>query len=171
MFSRYRHRRLIRTLAIGLIAALAGCAANRPGPVDRITIDSEPQGAQVLVAGKAIGVTPLAVVLDDVFPMHWTGRTEKDKEGFAFYRRLDRLTIKKDGCEPYSAELDTNDLSRDIKVALKCDPNYKPPVTVEPAAPAATLEQRLQRLDALKQKGLISDEEYRTQRQRILGEI
>ena len=168
------HRRTLTMtlLALGVTATLAGCAANRLGPPDRITIDSEPQGAQVLVADKQIGTTPVVVVLNEVFPVRWTARTKKDDEGFAFYRRLDTLTIKQAGCETYSALVDTNDLAQDIKITLKCDPDYKPPVAA-PAQPvqADTIEQRLQRLDTLKQKGLISDEEYRTQRQRVLGEI
>ena len=173
------HNTLTLTLlALAVTASLAGCAANQIGPANRITIDSEPQGAQVLVADKQIGVTPVVVVLDDVFPMHWTSRTKKDDEGFAFYRRLDTLTIKQAGCETYSAQVNTNNLAHDIKIGLKCDPNYKPPVAAAPPssapaqpAEASTLEQRLQRLETLKQKGLISDEEYRTQRQRVLGEI
>lgn len=165
-------------LALAAMTLLPACAANRFGPIDRITIDSEPQGAQVLVADKPVGVTPLAVVLDDVFPMRWTARTDKDTEGFAFYRRLDTLTIKKEGCDPYIAQVDSTDLARDIKINLKCDPNYKPPVAVEPANPAPVqrstadnLEQRLQQLESLKQKGLITNDEYRVQRQRILGGI
>lgn len=175
MLSDYRHTLTMTMLALAVTATLPGCAANPVGTVDRITIDSEPQGAQVFVADKPVGVTPLAVVLNDIFPMHWTARTEKDKEGFAFYRRLDTLTLKKEGCAPYTAQVDTQDLSHDIKVNLKCDPNYKPPqaAPAAPAQPAAadTLEQRLQRLEALKQKGLVSDEEYRVQRKRILGEL
>ena len=167
-------------LALAVTALLPACAANRFGPIDRITIDSEPQGAQVLVANKSVGVTPLAVVLDDVFPLHWTTRTDRDNNGFAFYRRLDTLTIKKEGCDPYIAQVNTDDLAHDIKISLKCDPNYKPPVLVEPAGPgpapvqrtaAESLEQRLQQLESLKQKGLITSDEYRMQRQRILGEI
>ena len=165
-------------LALAVTAMLPACAGTRFGSVDRITIDSEPQGAQVLVANKPVGVTPLAVVLDDVFPVRWTKRTDKDTDGFAFYRRLDTLTIKKDGCDPYTAQVNTDDLSRDIKINLKCDPNYKPPVVAEPTRPAPvqratsdSLEQRLQQLEALKQKGLVTNDEYRAQRQRILGEI
>ena len=151
---------------------LSGCAANTFGPPERITINSDPQGARVYVADKEIGTTPLAVVLDDIFPMRWTSRTDQDKgEGFAFYRRLAILELKKGGCEPYSAQVDTQTLTRDINVSLKCDPNYTPPAITEPAATATSIEQRLQQLDALKQKGLLSDEEYRAQRQRILNQL
>ena len=166
------HRHTLTLLAFALTAILTGCAANSIGPVDSITIDSEPRGAEVLVSDKPIGVTPVVVVLDTVFPMHWTSRTKKDDEGFAFYRRLDTLTIKRAGCDTYSALVDTSDLARDIKISLKCDPNYKPPVaTSAQPAEASTIEQRLQRLETLKQKGLISDDEYRTLRKRVLGEI
>ena len=170
----HKHTLTMTLLALVMTGGLAGCAANPSAPAGRITIDSEPQGAQVFVADKQIGVTPVAVVLDEVFPMRWTSRTKKDDEGFAFYRRLDTLTIKQAGCDTYSALMDTYDLTHDIKISLKCDPNYKPPVAATPPAqpaPADSVEQRLERLETLKQKGLISDEEYRTQRQRILGEI
>ena len=169
----HRPTRIAFWLALAVTAMLPACATHHAGPIDRITIDSEPQGAQVLVAEKPVGVTPLAVVLDDVFPMHWTARTAKDTEGFGFYRRLDTLTIKKEGCEPYTAQVYSVDLAHDIKINLKCDPNYKPPLATKPATPATadSLEQRLQQLESLKQKGLITNDEYRVQRQRILGEI
>lgn len=40
-----------------------------------------------------------------------------------------------------------------------------------PAQPAKTTEQRLQEIQALKDKGLVSDAEYEAQRQKILGSI
>jgi hypothetical protein len=185
MSTHHKHTHAAIIITCALASMLSACAHDQEtGAVERITIDSEPHGANVYVADKPIGVTPLAVVLDDVFPMRWTGRTKKDEEGFAFYRRLAKLTIKKDGCEPYSAQVTGQELTKDINITLKCDPNYKPetpaatttaPVAV-PAAPAAAslpsnVEQRLQNLEGLKQKGLITEEEYRVQRQRILGEL
>ncbi len=44
------------------------------------------------------------------------------------------------------------------------------PGLMPPIAPA-TPEQRLRELDALKTQNLISDEEYETKRQEILGEV
>lgn len=155
-------------------AVFSGCAS-MPGPASKITIDSDPQGAQVIVSGKDIGTTPLPVVLDQVFPMHWTGRVDSDVgPGFAFYRRLETVTIKKDGCEPYTGTLTGDALTHNIKVSLKCDPNYKPaPPSAAPAAAPQneTVEQRLQQLEDLKKKGLITDDEYREQRQRILNQL
>ncbi|MHB8454091.1 MAG: PEGA domain-containing protein [Acidiferrobacterales bacterium] len=166
------------TLAILVgAAALSGCASI-PGPVTRITINSDPQGAEVIVSGRQIGTTPVPVVLDQVFPMHWTSRVASDVgPGFAFYRRLETVTIKKEGCDPYTRDYTGDALLHDVNVRLKCDPNYKqaPPVSAAPgpaSAPAGeTVEQRLQQLEDLKKKGLITDDEYRTQRERILNQL
>ena len=154
------------------VAALSGCAG---GPVERITIDTEPQGADVYASGRHIGVTPLEIVLDDVFPMHWTRRQDDDDVGAAVYRRLGTLTLEKDGCEPYSMRVNTQSLQQNIKAQLKCDPNYKPPVAdkaggKEPAA-AGEIERRLRLLDDLRKKKLVTEEEYREQRRRILQGI
>jgi len=142
---------------------------------EAVLIESVPPGAQVLVSGRDIGVTPLSVELDKAFPRHWTTRVKTDDEGFAFYRRLETLEIKKDGCEIYTQQVVEPDLARDIKITLKCDPNYQPGVVAAPAAvstpapvPAVGIEQRLRTVEDLKAQGLITEDEYRTQRQRIL---
>lgn len=154
-------------------ALLAGCGGNAPLKLrSAVSIASAPPGAQVWVSGREVGVTPLTVQLDQVFPRHWTTRIKSDEEGFAFYRRLETLDIKKDGCEPYTQQVVEADLARDINVTLKCDPNYQPAPVVSPAAstPASGvgIEQRLRTLEDLKTKGLITEDEYRAQRQRIL---
>jgi hypothetical protein len=119
-----------------------------------------------------IGVTPVSVVLDDVFPKHWTSRISEDEESFAIYRRLEVVELKKDGCAPYTTKLVESQMDRDVvKFALKCDPNYKPAPVAPVAQPAGSVEERLRTLDELKRKGLVTDEEYRAQRQRILGGI
>jgi len=45
------------------------------------------------------------------------------------------------------------------------------PQSQHPAQASKTVEQRLQELKALKDKGLVTDEEYAAQRQKILGSI
>ncbi len=165
-------------VAPALLAALLvnGCAAGTfSGPKSSISVDSQPQGANVYAGERALGRTPVTIALDDVFPKRWTSRTEKDEEGFAFYRRLGTLNFRKAGCEPYTLPVDSDVLRDDIKVTLTCDPNYQPPAGGErdarEAAAATAIEERLRRLDELRHKGLLSEEEYRTQRQRILSEL
>ncbi len=169
----------VRTLAARaalciLSVALAGCAGGQIAARDKLVIDSDPQGAQVRVAGKDIGVTPVSVGLDDVFPKHWTSRISEDEQGFAFYRRLEVVELKKNGCEPFTTKLIESEMDTGaVKFALKCDPNYKPapPAPAPVAQPAPGVEERLKTLDELKRKGLITDEEYRAQRERILRGI
>ncbi|MDA8364345.1 MAG: PEGA domain-containing protein [Gammaproteobacteria bacterium] len=165
-------------LALLCAAALSGCAS-LPQPASSITINSDPPGADVIVSGKQIGTTPLPVVLDKVFPRHWTGRIKSDVgPGFAFYRRLETVTIKKVGCKPYTKQYTGHDLRHDFTVTLTCGPQYMPaPQTAAPppaaAAPSgyAAIEQRLQELKNLKKKGLITDQEYQEQQQRILNQL
>lgn len=161
-----------------LLAAvfLTACAAGtHTAPKNIITVDSEPQGVKVHAGENELGRTPVTIVLDDVFPKHWTSRTEKDEEGFAFYRRLGTLSFSRGGCEPYTMLVDSNTLRDDIKVKLTCDPNYQPPAGGEVEAggdeATATIEQRLRRLDDLRHRGLLTEQEYRAQRQRILSNL
>ena len=161
-------------LALASSALLAGCGGNIGLKIrNAVLIESAPPGAQVWVAGREVGVTPLTLELDKNFPRRWTSRVKSDEEGFAFYRRLETMDIKKDGCETYTQQLVEADLARDIKVTLKCDPNYQPPSAAPAAAPAPVpavgIEQRLRTVEDLKAKGLITDDEYRAQRQRILN--
>ena len=156
-------------------AVLAGCGGTAGLKIrDAVLIESVPPGAQVRVSGRDIGVTPLTVELDKAFPRHWNTRIKSDEEGFAFYRRLETLDLTKDGCEPYTRQVVEADLARDIKILLTCDPNYQPAAVVAPAAvPAAgangSMESRLRTLDELKSKGLVTEDEYRAQRQRLLN--
>jgi hypothetical protein len=168
------HRCIIPAL-LGALLLNACAAGGSSGSRSSITIDSQPQGAKVYAGERALGPTPATIVLDDVFPKRWTSRTEKDEEGFAFYRRLGTLSFRKGGCEPYTLPVDSDTLRDDIKVTLTCDPNYQPPAGSENEgrddAPTAAIEQRLRRLDELRQKGLLTEEEYRIQRQRIISEL
>jgi hypothetical protein len=162
-------------LVLAALAFTAGCA--QPGhmlggPPDKISVDSEPQGAHVLASHVDVGATPVTIVVDEVFPKRWTLATERDEDGGLFYRRMGTLAFKKDGCAPYKMQVLSSDLTHDIKVKLNCDPNYKP-VKEETVLDKRddAVDARLERLEGLKKKGLITDEEYRAQRQRILDDL
>ena len=168
-----------------LLLAVVGCGGARKG----ISIDSDPQGADIIADGKNIGKTPKQISQDDVFPPHWHGTS---------YMVKGNLEIQKEGCEGYSMEVNDLVLSKDIKANLKCrqiamQPVNQPasvshqPVTTEaaPAAPvqkapsaaaktstaADEIEKRLAKLKSLRDKGVISAEEYADQRKRILDSL
>lgn len=147
------------------IVYLAACASNR-----LVTIDSSPQGADVIADGKKIGVTPIEIMPDDVFPPRWIGSS---------YMVKGKLELVKQDCEPLSMEVNDNVLSQPVSKDLKCTEQTKAApaaVAAEPGSPAKqatkqNIEERLEQLQRLHDKGLISDQEYQTQRQRILSEL
>ncbi|MDH4192392.1 MAG: PEGA domain-containing protein [Betaproteobacteria bacterium] len=157
-----------RELVCAAVVVLGGCASGGIRVHDKLVIDSEPQGARVYITGREVGVTPATVVIDEAFPKHWTTRVDPDEPGFAYYRRLETVDLKKDGCETVTRKLYGEELQREVvKFTLKCDPDYKP----APARAAGSVEERLRALDELRRKGLVTDQEYGSQRQRILGDL
>jgi hypothetical protein len=149
---------------------VTGCTGPmRQGTPDTIAVQSDPAGAHVMVMGKDLGVTPLTLPVKAVFPASYTPEQE------ALYGRV---TLLKDGCAEYVATVDNRALGRGLKAQLDCAA-----VTSVPAAPAAQAAetpapaaarapaQRLRMLDDVHKEGLISDEEYRQLRQRILDEL
>jgi hypothetical protein len=69
-------------------------------------------------------------------------------------------------------------LSKDVHAKLKCDPNYKAatlqPMGKTPNADATSGDQpgeRLQRIESLRKKGLISEDEYKQLRMRVLEKL
>jgi hypothetical protein len=182
-----------KTLIIGLLASslllLQGCGSGRKG----ITIDSDPQGADILADGKKIGNTPMQIKQDDVFPPHWYGGS---------YMVKGLLEIKKEGCEDVSMKVNDLVLSKDIRKNLTCKqvamqkaPVVEMPVekktvskkpAVQKAAPVAVpakvkakspakassdIENRLTKLKDLRDRGVISAKEYSEQRKRILESL
>jgi hypothetical protein len=188
------NRQQEQILIIGLILSsflfLQGCGTGRNG----ITIDSEPQGADILADGKNIGKTPMHIKQDDVFPPHWHGRN---------YMVKGKLEIQKEDCDGFNMEVNDFVLQKDIKASLKCKPGAvksvsepapapepkkmeakeaKPasaapapvPVKAEPSKPAVMdegIEQRLTKLKSLRDRGVITADEYSAQRKRILDSM
>ncbi len=180
-------------LVIGLILSsflfLQGCSGRKG-----ITIDSEPQGADIVADGKNIGKTPLQIKQDDVFPPRWYGTS---------YMVKGKLEIQRDGCDSFNMDVNDFILSKDIKANLNCRPGATQsmnqpapqsdmpkekgtkavsevpaptPVTAEPASTKPRtadddIEQRLLRLKDLRDRGVITSKEYADQRKRILDSI
>ena len=172
------HSNPLRTLLLVTIWALSitGCSGLgglAPEGQPDITVDSDPSQATVMADGAELGVTPLTFNPSDVFRASFTG----GGDGLLAYRYTGKLIVKKAGCKDSVTEVDDNILSKDMHIKLECDPDYRPPAAPVVSAPKprqvmpASAEERLQRMDALHKKGLISDDEYRQLRQRVLDTL
>jgi hypothetical protein len=154
------------------------------GGAKQIEVRSDPAGAEVLANGRSVGVTPLTLAPANVWD---TGFVSARDYGIN-YQYTGTITLRMPGCKDFTTNVDDYLLSRDIAVKLECGPDYQPLSTPGPArtqpqpgqAPATAVDyetseeimaRRLRRLDGLHQRGLITDEEYRQVRRRILGEL
>lgn len=134
---------------------LVACGSYTPRHSDLLRIDSDPAGAEVYSLGERIGVTPLEVAVTRVFPAVYPPEKE------ALYGRV---VLRKPGCEERQVAVSTGAVAKGLRVKLECG-------SAAPVPGGADVRARLKRLDELRQEGVISDEEYAAQRQRILGEL
>ncbi|MFA5080913.1 MAG: PEGA domain-containing protein [Hydrogenophilaceae bacterium] len=152
------------SMAIVLALLLAGCGGlvvNEKS--NRIKLASDPAGATVYANGAELGVTPLEIAPAEHFASGFVGLS---------YRYYGKLSFRKPGCETYAVDVDDHLLGADIQARLKCDPDYRAPAAGRaPQAAAETYSGRLERIEALRKQGLISPEEYKHLRQRILDEL
>jgi len=145
----------------------------------QIRVVSNPAGATAYADGNEIGITPFTFSPGKAFR---SGFASSDS-AIIGYRYVGKLSVKKPGCRDYFTEVDDNLLSKDIHVQLECDPNYQPvaqPASPTPPAGSApqarpavpeSAEQRLLQIEGLHDKGLLSDQEYRQLRQRVLDTL
>ncbi len=170
-----------------LMTGLTGCTGlGAIAGDDTLAVTSTPPQATVFVMEEAVGQTPLKLSQQTLFPATYP----QDKQHL-----YGQVTIKKAGCKDYVAQIGSRTIARGLDVTLDCggDSGTGTPATPAPAtAPAAgtdstmvrepqtlspgmtgnpSAKQRLQRIDALKQEGLIDDNEYQAIRQRILDSL
>lgn len=159
-----------------LMVLLQGCASTggSQAAADGIQITSDPSGATVMVDGVEIGATPVRIEPSKVFRAGFVGLS---------YRYYGKLVVKKAGCKDKVTEVNDAILAKDVHVALECDPGYRsaPAPAVTPQADPASRSpspgrsdpyvERLERIETLHRKGLITEEEYRRLRKRIIGEL
>lgn len=145
-----------------------------------ITITSTPPGATVRANGSKLGETPLKVDIDKSFPRRWVPAEDYG----IVYRVSGKLTVEKSGCDDYTVPVSPTAPADDVNVTLACteekpapssaETEVKPtPGSAETAKPVISgdMEQRLKRLDKLYRDGVISADEYKQHRNRILGEL
>jgi hypothetical protein len=164
-------KRMKRALAFFSLALAAGCSSMGgagglfPAAGDSpIKIESNPTGAEVYVMGEKIGVTPVQIGHKDVFPNIYP----HEKESL-----YGRVILKKEGCADYTRTISAEISNSGLQAKLNCkDTN---PVSPKPsgATPAVseTVEQRLSKVKDLQNKGLITEEEAKQARERILNEL
>jgi len=129
-------------------------------------IESIPTGADVFVMGEKIGVTPIEISHKDVFPNIYPHEKES---------AYGRVTLKKTGCSdftaPVSAEISNSGLHAKLDCAMKPAASGEMRHSGEILHSSETIEQRLDKIKDLLNKGLITEDEARKTRERILQEL
>lgn len=134
-------------------------AGNNP-----IKIESEPSGAEVFAMGEKIGITPLAISPKNVFPTTYP----KEKEPL-----YGKVTLKKSGCSDLTKTVSTKIANVGLRAQLECGGlNPAPPQrSRDTSVTSETAEQRLVKIKNLLDKGLITEEEAKKARERILNDL
>jgi hypothetical protein len=153
------------SVILASLVSLQGCAWIKTNP-DMITIESDPSGATVYAMGKDIGVTPLDIRQRDVFPPTYSPE-QQPLYGI--------VTIRHAGCKDYTQRVDIAAYRTGIMAKLECG-EQKPASEQKPAeVPRAeqrdekpSIEKRLQLLKELQDKGLVTEDEVKATRRRIL---
>ena len=126
-----------------------------------IKIESDPSGATVYVMGEKVGVTPLKISHKDVFPNTYP----KEKESL-----YGRVTLKKAGCSDFTKTVNAEIINVGL---LDCgDMNPASSRTFRDAPRInETVEQRLDKIKDLLNKGLITEEEAKKAREHVLNDL
>jgi hypothetical protein len=163
-------RRSGYALAFFNLLLVAGCSSAGgsnlfpPAGNNPIKIESVPSGAEVYVMGEKVGVTPLQINSQDVFPNTYPRNKESE---------YGRITLKKAGCSDFTRTVSGDISSAGLHAKLDCGNNNpaSPGTTAEAPRSSDTVEQRLDKIKDLLSKGLITEEEAKKARERILNEL
>lgn len=168
------------SMLAGAVFLLQGCAGMSSNKSKSADVTSSPTGAMVYAGALELGETPLKHNLYDAFPAGWQN---------SIYQAQGILLIKKEGCKDFTMKVSDLILSKPIHADLKCSvvtKADKPAVAVPAAAksetkpvtklgakpvPKSKTEKRLAELEALFKKQIITKEEYKMTRMRILNEL
>lgn len=104
--------------------------------------------------GTSVGTTPLKVGRNQVFPVTYARELEP---------HYGRIELTHTGCKPLTVTVSNAILGQGLHAQLEC----------EVPAPAVTgnIRERLLQLKALRDDGLITDEEYSRKRQSLLDNL
>jgi hypothetical protein len=134
-------------------------AGNNP-----IKVESVPTGAEVYVMGEKVGVTPLEINRKEVFPNTYP----RDKESV-----YGRIIIKKEGCSDFTRTVSAEISNAGLHARLDCGDLYPAPPGASSGASRnnQTVEQRLENIKDLLNKGLITEEEAKKARERVINDL
>ncbi|WP_283744851.1 PEGA domain-containing protein [Sideroxydans sp. CL21] len=129
-----------------------------------IKIDSEPSGAGVYVMGQKLGVTPLTISRKDVFPLTYP-KEEEPQYG--------KVIIKKDGCLDFAKTISPKIIDAGLHAQLNCGDSTPTSSQTSSDSPCVseTVEQRLDKIKDLLNKGIITGEEAEKARARVLNDL
>jgi hypothetical protein len=143
-----------------VVICLQGCSGFSVKQEANVT--SNPSDASVYADGVELGRTPLLHNLYEAFPASWSGTS---------YGARGLLTVKKEGCDDYSLKISDYILSEPIHAELKCGEQLQEESASTVENIDEETEKRLEELESLHKKGIISEDEYKSTRKRILSEI
>ena len=151
-------------LIIGAIALMLGCASSSLNQQKPPNVTSSPSGATVYANLLELGKTPLKYNLYDAFQAGWDN---------SIYQAQGVLIVKKEGCKDFTLKVSDNILRKPIHAELECKEVSKsekltPVIT---STPNSGTEKRLEEAQALYKKGVITEDEYKKTRERILNEL
>jgi hypothetical protein len=155
------------TIIFSALFVLQGCADSSVKQEKPPSVTSNPSGADVFANSLELGTTPLRADLYEAFPAGWQN---------SIYQAQGVLIVKKDGCKDYTLKVNDLILRKPIHAELKCSvvsKSEKPAAIIPPPTVAthASTETRLEELEGLYKKGVVTKEEYQKTRERILNEL
>lgn len=158
----------MKRLAIpSLIATtlLSACAGNSltPQSSNHFSVNSQPSGASVYVMGEELGTTPLEVTSNQVFPPTYPEELQS---------KYGKVKLTYPGCQPFEKTISGSVLANGLTAKLDCDVgSLAPEVAAKTSALREDVQDRLRKLKAIFDEGLITEDEYRTKRQAILQDL
>ena len=156
-------------ISYSLLLLISACSGNTLAPKNsnEILVNSEPSAASVYVMGKLAGITPVAIDSASIFPVVYQ---PDDAQDFGY------ITLTHRDCSDKKIKISTRMISDGLKVSLDCLTKEEEPVAdislqAEKHVVERTVNQRLKELQALKDDGLISEQEYQEIRSKILESL
>ncbi len=149
-------------IIISVVVLLHGCSNLSVKQQGLPNVTSSPSGAMVYANNLELGKTPLTHNLYDAFPAGWQNST---------YQAQGILIVKMDGCKDYTLKVSDFILRKPIHADLECSKVTKSEKMIPITNSQGNAEKRFEELNALYKKGVITEDEYKKTRERILNEL